>query len=53
VAALPVLLLTNIPPVALMIVFGAVVGLSSGPIFALAGQGLRPGPRSGRWRWES
>jgi len=41
-----VLLLTSIPPVALMIVFGAVVGLSSGPIFALAGQGLRPEERA-------
>jgi predicted MFS family arabinose efflux permease len=45
-AVLPVLLLTNIPPVALMIAFGAIVGLSSGPIFALAGQGLRPEERA-------
>jgi MFS family permease len=45
-AALPVLLLTNIPPAALMIVFGASVGFSSGPIFALAGQGFPPEERA-------
>jgi predicted MFS family arabinose efflux permease len=45
-AAVPVLLLTDIPPAALMIVFGAIVGLSSGPIFALAGQGLQPEERA-------
>ncbi len=45
-AAVPLLLLTSIPPAALMIGFGAIVGLSSGPIFALAGQGLRPEERA-------
>ena len=45
-ATVPVLLLTNVPPAALMIAFGVIVGLSSGPIFALAGQGLRPGERA-------
>ncbi len=45
-AVLPVLLLTDIPPIAVMIAFGAVVGLSSGPVFALAGQGLRPEERA-------
>ena len=45
-AALPVLLLTNIPPAALMIAFGAIAGLSAGPIFALAGQGLQPEERA-------
>jgi predicted MFS family arabinose efflux permease len=44
--AAPVLLLTNISPAMLMIGLGAVVGLSSGPIFALAGQGLRPEERA-------
>ena len=29
-----------------MIAFGALVGISSGPIFALAGQGLRPEERA-------
>jgi MFS family permease len=45
-AALPMLLLTNIPPAALMIAFGAIVGLSSGPIFALASEGLQPEERA-------
>jgi cyanate permease len=45
-AAVPVLLLTDIPPAAPLVVFGVVVGLSSGPIFALAGQGLRPEERA-------
>jgi predicted MFS family arabinose efflux permease len=43
---LPVLLLTDIPSAVLMIAFGAVVGVSSGPVFALAGQGLRPQERA-------
>jgi predicted MFS family arabinose efflux permease len=43
---LPVLLPTAIPPAILMIAFGAVIGVSSGPIFALAGQGLRPQERA-------
>ena len=45
-AAMPVLHLTNIPPAVLMIAFGALVGISSGPIFALAGKGLRPEERA-------
>lgn len=45
-AILPVLLLTSIPPAVLMIAFGALVGVSSGPVFALAGQGLRPEERA-------
>ena len=45
-ATVPVLLLTNVPPAALMIAFGIIIGLSSGPIFALAGQGLQPGERA-------
>jgi predicted MFS family arabinose efflux permease len=45
-AALPMLLLTSIPPAALMIAFGVLVGVSSGPVFALAGQGLRPEERA-------
>jgi predicted MFS family arabinose efflux permease len=42
----PVLLLTNIPAAPLLIVFGVVVGISSGPVFALAGQGLQPDERA-------
>jgi predicted MFS family arabinose efflux permease len=45
-AVLPLLLLTAIPPPALMIAFGVLVGLNSGPIFALAGQGLAPAERA-------
>jgi predicted MFS family arabinose efflux permease len=45
-AVVPVLLLTNIPAAALLVVFGVVVGISSGPVFALAGQGLQPDERA-------
>jgi cyanate permease len=44
--ALPVLLLTKIAPAALVIAFGVLVGLSSGPISALAGHGSRPEERA-------
>jgi len=52
-AALPVLLLTNIPPAALMIAFGAIVGLRLAAVRSSRSQARVCSPRSGHWRGEA